>query len=272
MIVSLCIPTRGRPELLKAAIESARKGAKLPDTKIVIGFDADDETKFSTGETDSIADREDSVGAKYNRLFNAEKADIYVQGVDDLFMPEGWDERLVESATTLRDGIGAIYFKGGAITSGSLPSGFAITHEFLELINGFPEWFPFWWYDTWVHEIAVMTNRIVWADVDVKLISGRGKSRGCRDIAYWQHLFDELRPFRITLSGCIIYQLDEPTDKKALLYYNLGNTARALHQMGSNLRDPMEAMLVEQQQGYDAPADERYLRIKRKAEAWLGRV
>lgn len=267
MTVSLCIPTRGRTELLATAVKSARNAATLPDTKIVIGFDAGDEQP-DLGETASVAEREDSVGAKYNRLFKAHPADIYVQGVDDLIMSNGWDEALV-GANTFPEGIGAIYFGRNVSTSGALPSGFAVTHKFLEMIGGFPEQFPFWWYDTWVHEIAVMINRVTWAEIDVRLINGRGKSRGCRDIAFWQHLFDELRPSRIATAGKIIHALDEPERKKALLYYQLGTTAKALHQMGSNLRDPMEAALVEHQQGYDAPADERYMRMKRKAEAYL---
>lgn len=265
MTVALCIPTRGKPEMLRIAVEAARKGARLPDTKIVVGFDADDQTKFDTGETDSVAPREDSVGAKYNRLFREVEADIYVQGVDDLIMSDGWDEALA-AATTFPDGIGAIYY---GRPMGGAPGGFALTKTFLEIIKGFPEQFPFWWYDTWIHEIANMTGRITWAQIDVQHLNGRGQTRGCRDIAFWQTFFDELRPSRIVTAANMIHEMREPEAKKALLYYQLGSIAKALHQSGSNLRDPMEARLIEQQQGHDAPADDRYKRIKSKAEAWL---
>lgn len=275
MTVALCIPTRGRPQLLSEAVSKAISASKLPDTRVVIGYDEDDSVRLPINDAKviaSIAPREDSVGAKYNRLFRLHPADIYVQGVDDLTMADGWDESLV-AANRFKDGIGIIYFGSNAQTSGSLPGSFALTHKFLELIGGFPEQFPFWWYDTWVNEIGVMTGCITFAPIDVHLIDGRGKTRGCRDIAFWQHLFDELRPSRIVTAGKIINTIDESDQKKALLYYQIGAASKALHQMGSHSRDPIQAKLLEAHQGYDAPADDRYKRIKNRAEAWLaGRV
>ena len=263
MSVSLVIPSRGRPELLGQAVNAALSNATLDTTRIVVGLDTDDETtariELPIGVIRSIAEREDSLGAKYNRCQRAHRADLYVLGSDDVAMiTPGWDAKLDECAKIFPDQIGAIYFSD---MPGVFQAGQAVTHRLVVLMGYLCQpYTPFWWHDTWLDEIAQMIGRIVKPSPDVRMeaIGPIAKSRGLREIAYWAKFFDNTRPQRREIADLII----EVMNHKAWARIRADMMLPMFEYRNSILRNPDKAASFEQNNGFDAPADERYLRIK----------
>ena len=273
MRLTLCIASRGRPvDLLATIAEIDKRIAKPYETTISVALDDDDTSNPEPPHTRahlvwSIARREDSLGAKYNRAAANAKADAYVLGADDnIFMADGWDDAIREKMLLFSHGFGFVYF--GRL-DGTLPTQMAIPRHLLDEQGFlFPENWPFWFHDTWVDEIAHKSGRILWADIPVKELNDRGKSRGLREVKFWAELFEALRPSREmtaeTLSrkynpAWLQTQLSQRTDILRAFFTN--RTFR--------LRDPGSAHEFERRMSFDAPADERYLRIKARAHALM---
>lgn len=269
MKVSLCIPTRGRPERIQNAIRSALETRALAETVVVAACDADDETNAwavnfdgNGGVRISVEEREDSLGKKYTRCAKACDADLYVIWADDHTMPtQGWDQRLVDVAGKFGSDAGIIYF-------GNVPNvfqpGIAVNAEMYRAMEFLcVPYFPFWWHDTWIDEIGRMSDRIVAADVQVGMDSTQeGKSRGVRDVAWWAEFFDRTRPMRKAVALKLI-ENESPWRREQLLQ-RLPFVEQFLVQRNAKLRDPVAAQAVEKYYGFDVPdeADERYVRIQ----------
>lgn len=275
MSVSLCIASRGRPAMLADTIHLQLRHAVRADTRIVVALDRDDVLvegavlNFDHRVLSSVAAREDSLGAKYNRCAAQYRADVYALGSDDVVFPTpGWDQKLQDAAELFTDGLGLIYF--GKIP-GVFQPGIAITQRLIDAMGYFcVPYFPYWWHDTWPDEIGHMIGRIVHADVAVECRQGmQGTSRGVRDIAYWARFFDETRPLRRAIAERVIAQSDDAPWRKRQLRQRMPDMEQALAQRNAGLRDPARAQQLEAHYGFDAPEDERYRRIKANAEALL---
>lgn len=274
MTVALCLPSRGRPELLRACIHNAMKNSEVETTRIVVGLDTDDHDSLHLVELlkdqpkiqVSVCERENSLGEKYNRCAAMVPADVYVLWSDDVcFASKGWDTKIIEMACMYDDSIGAVYF--GEIP-GVFQPGIAVTDEFVKHM-GFlsPPFFPFWWQDTWIDEISAMTGRILRADISVACSQGLQKqSRGVLEIDFWAKVFDDTRPMRIKAANSIIDAGHDKLWRKIQLRQNIPQVASALAQRNSILRDPFHARRLEKHYSFDAPADERYYRLKAAAE------
>lgn len=241
------------------------------DTVLSIALDDDDTKEFvAPRSVVSIAPREDSLGAKYNRAQQQAKADLYVIWADDMVMPEnGWDQKLHDAAELFTDGIGVIYF--GFVPNVFQP-GIAVTHGFVEAAGYFNvPYFSYWWAgDTWNDEIARFCDRIVHADVKVELLDQmQGKSRGVRDIAFWAEFFDTLRPDRMAIAERIIAASAEPPYRKMQLRQRMPGLAELFRQRNSKLRDPKQAADLERYYGFDNEETDRYFRLKNAAAAIL---
>ena len=276
MKVAVCIASRGRPELLSRTLTQLTAGRVLPDTFLAVGVDKDDPSsllhmpQYHGSAGFSVEDREDSLGAKYNRIQQScSPADLCVLWADDIVMPDrGWDAKLAKAAETLSDQCGVVFF--GHIP-GVLQPGIAVTQRMIDEIGFFcPTEFPYWWSDTFWLELASMTGREVNADVAVDLMNDiKGASRGVREILFWAELWDAMRPQRVATAKRIIERGSEPFLRKQRLIANLPHEAERWRLSNSILRSPADAARLEAYYGYDAPADERYMRLKAKAEKML---
>lgn len=288
MKIAVCLATRGRQELLGRTVSRMLETSTLDDTKIIIGFDRDqaDEVQIESDNLPpeiarkvviSIEDREDSLGAKYNRLARQYAADLYVHATDDC-TPDtpGWDRKLAEAAAAIPDGIGLLYFGSmGSVVESVLPAMQAMTSGLLNLLPEFcVPYFPTWFHDTWMDEIGCMIGRIVRVP-DIAVVypdkAEATRSRGIRDIQFWAQFFEATRPIRERSARVIIESelfQDSQARKRALLkvipqlrpHFSARNQA---------ILDPERAKNIESSVSFDAPADERYQRIKAAAERIL---
>lgn len=260
MRINVCTPTRGKPDRLAEFVSESIRNSVLDTTRFVIGFDEDDKDTFLPTSLDpakaivSLAPREDSLGAKYNRCAAAYDADLYVMGLDDVAIATpGWDAKLAAAASYFRDGIGCVYF-GKEPHGESLPSMQAATKRLVDLMGFFvvPH-YPFWWGNTSLDEIAHMIGRIVEAeDIETRYPTTFDKPER-RDVLFWAKFFDDTRPWRERIAERVLREIRKPL-------------MEAFARRNSKLRDPRYAGTVERELSADVPLDARHQRLKQQAE------
>lgn len=276
MKLSVCIASRGHPQDLLTVIKSIDDRVSDPaNTVISVALDSDDGSNPEPPATRcelrwSVAEREDSLGAKYNRAQMNAIADWYILGADDnLFVSDGWDETIRKHAQLYGGEPGLVYF--GRL-DGTLPTQMAISHSFVSYQGFlFPPYWPFWFHDTWIDEIGHLTSRILWTPIHIQEIGGRGKTRGLRDVIFWAEFFETLRPIREEIARRISIDHNPPwlqlEIEQKLEIYRKFFAARTYR-----LRDKDTAVSFERRMSVDAPISERYLRIKSKADAIVAEI
>jgi hypothetical protein len=275
MSVSLCIAARGHPALLRQAVSLAWLTLRDPDTRIVIAVDDDDPDNIEVVRAlerhcvpkviVSVGPREDTLGAKYNRAQQAHRADLYVVGCDDTGMATvGWDTALDAAWRRRPDGIALVYFGG---LPNVFQAGQGASDRLVELMGEFiPSLFPTWWHDRWLDEIGRMAGCIEHADgIRIRPLGPVGRTRGLREVTWWAGIFDITRQQRRETAERILAARELDPEHRAELiaatpYHCLGFYAACQH-----FRDQARTGEWEAGMGYDAPADERYLRAKAAA-------
>ena len=279
MTVCVCIASRGRPDELGRTIDKTLDLATAPDTHVVVALDTDDTASFFPSNCHDIitvfGPREISLGAKYNRAaaHAYPDASMFVMGVDDAYMDvKGWDKRLLDAAALFPDGIGVVnYSPRGSMFD--LPMGYALTQRWIDQVGFFcPPYFPFWWHDTWVDELAKMTGRYVWADVPWKLHGASEtdghKTQRIREVSWWAKFFDETRPMRVRKAREIIANLDNPPWLNNQLLAEIPGWCDLLLHRNSMCRQ--DGWKFEKRFGAVQEADPGYDQIKAAAVAMLG--
>ena len=288
MRIAVCLATRGRTELLGRTVGRMLETSVLPDTKIIIGFDADeaDDVQISGDNLPpeiarkvivSIEQREDSLGAKYNRLARAVPADLYVIATDDC-APDtpGWDRKIAAAAETIPDDIGLLYFGSmGSVVESALPAMQAMTAPLMKLLPEFcVPYFPTWFHDTWMDEIGCMIGRIVRVP-DIAVVypdrTEATRSRGIRDILFWAQFFEATRPIRERSARVIIENelFDATPSRKRALLKVIPQLRAHFTARNQIILDPERAKSLERTVSFDAPADDRYQRVKAAAQRIL---
>lgn len=277
MTVTVCIASRGRPHELSRAIGSALASAEYTSTSFAVALDDDDPSEYTSGFR---APRENSLGDKYNRAvsYAPEDTKLYVLGVDDCYLSTpGWDKVLLDAAAKFQDGIGVVYFGGKSGESFQLPDGMAVTKGWLDQVGFFcPSLFPFWWHDTWIDELARMTGRYVWANVEWNKFghtekTGAHKTTRMREVSWWARFFDSTRQLRVDKALEVIGGLDYPEWHRAQLKQEMQATANMLWRRNGILRD--RGHEFEKNYGAEtAPPDAGYQQIKTEAYAMLAQM
>ena len=269
MKLSIILATRGRPHLLIPTIETTRAHIHRTDTNLVIAVDHDDEPTIQclAGIVDpqivvSVMPREDTLGEKYNNRVPVAPADVYLVMVDYAPMATpGFDARILEAARVFPDGIGVIY--GSKLPNLSFPEINAVTHGLVELMGGiYPPYFPYWFVDHWLDDIAKMIGRLAVADV-VHNGSQRPGTMEMREPAFWASFYDDLAPLRRRQAEEIMAApdfADEPWRKDMLRSGWALIEARG-RMINGNVRASV--------QGTSLTHDARYARVKAQATALL---
>lgn len=273
MTVCLCIASRNRPGELARTVNAAMALAELPETIASVALDLDDNSTHILPELQhtiiSLDEREASLGAKYNRTMDAKPfADLFVLGVDDAYPSnQGWDRAMSEAAAKFTDGVGMVFF-GERKGPFDLPDGFAVTRGWVEQVGFFcPEYFPFWWHDTWIDELAKLTGRYVWADVTWekhgKSEVGGHKTIRMREVSWWARFFDATRQMRVDTAIRMINDSDDPPWLKTQLKQDMQAKCNILWQRNAMVRD--RGHEFEKNYGAEYEPDAGYDQIKTEA-------
>lgn len=276
MRINVCVPHRGDDKHLCETVHKTVANSTVATTRVVIGFDEDEFTKDRLSVMNSekivctVDPREDSLGAKYERCAQAYQADLFVIAKDHIAITTpGWDAILSEYAALFTDGIGFLHF-GKEPNGEDLPAMIAVTKKTVELA-GFglmvPH-YPFWWGNTTWDEIGWMTERVLYAPVEVDYPSGF-PPRNRRDIAYWAEFFDKTRPLRCRVADKLISTMSEPPHRRRHLKQTRNKWIALFKQRNAALRDPAFAGNIETQGSVAEPMDARHERLKANAERIL---
>ena len=179
-MLSICLPTRGRPERFSEMYRSALETAH-GEVEVVAVMDDDDETRFDypsgpTYLTLPVGTMKQS--GMWSHAFAHAKGDIAHLGADDLvYRTPGWDVRVAAAFERWRDRIGMVYCNDGYALSpkpfkGQKPSDaidgkyvFAAnpfcSREWIEALDGFftPPFYDSWEADTWIYQVADAISR-----------------------------------------------------------------------------------------------------------------
>lgn len=296
MKLTVTLPTRGRPALLAQALRALTANTEdKTNTVVVVASDADDDSVAQlpyelNGVTinHSVAAREDTLGAKYNRAAALAPADAYIQHADDqVIETPGWDQLVrdalstfnyyvddYEKASKCTNAPGLVYFGLGA---GTMPANTVVNAAWVASTGYmFPPHFPQWWHETWLDEVGWLTGRILWVpEIACKGIApertGRGKTKALRDLAFWAEFFQRTRPLRVAQAQAILDAGPDPA-------YRLRQLAQQATQLYPWFREreaqftiaANNAGIMEQMAEPLEPGDsERLDRARASAEAFL---
>lgn len=267
LVVSLA--TRGRPGRLMDTLSRTIPNIALDSTRIVVAVDDDDEeTMTHKNLVMDISDkiiwdvgaREDSIGAKWNRCLDY-PADVYlVQSDYTPVMTPGFDGKILKAATVFPDGIGCVY---GHMANHSFTSCQATTRKLIDKLGWmYPPYFPYWFSDHWLDDIARLIDRIAWVDVHLATPRDKPGTQEMRELLFWSTFFDSMKLVRRQQAREIIYSEDfqEPQWRKELLlgHYPL------IEQRSQGIND----MVREMSRGWplsSGDGGERYDRLKAQA-------
>lgn len=264
MSLVIALATRGRPEILKKTLERTLPNIKRPDTSVIVLVDTDDAATLGAlwlrqekRVALSVLDREDSVGGKFNRVLETHPhASAYMVMVDYVaYVTPGFDQKVLDAAALFPDGIGVVY---SHMANLSFPYMNSVTRGYVEKTGGiYPEYFPYWFVDHWLDDIARMIDRIAFADIEAKA-DFKPTTIGHREPALWATLYDALTLERRAIARGIIDSPDfqEPEWRKELMrqtYPLIEERSRIINTM------------VKQMAALESTTDERYMRIRARA-------
>lgn len=226
-MLSILLTVRSRPELLRWTVDTTVPNIREPDTRLVISADDDDTPDTVAAARDlarkypcvevSLAPRECGLGEKVNRVLTVAPADVYLHMVD--YRPHitpGFDTKIIEAANLFPDNIGVVY---NHMANLSFPEINAVTHGLVRKMGYFyPPYFPYWFVDHWLDDIAKIIGRIAVADVQTDG-SRRPGTHDRRDVSWWATFYDAAVVHRRKMAHSIINSDDflEPEWRKQLL-------------------------------------------------------
>lgn len=266
-----CIASRGRPAMLADALRASLGSSTLDSTKVIVALDDDDpwlsenlraiEAEGRRQTQWIVNPRQDSIGQLYNLCAEAVQGDLYTNGCDDIhILTMGWDAKLAEAFAKLPDGVGVIGFGKMPVWS-ELPAFMACSRGMIDKMGYFLQpWTPFWWHDTWLWEIALYADVYHNAEIEVGYPPQDFATQGMREVMYWQAFFDETRTVRRELAMKISPELGLRMALLSPRLFGLAAILRDREYVEKRWPDP------------DTPPDERYLRIRCKAESYLNEL
>jgi hypothetical protein len=229
--LSVVITTRNRTHLLVPTVRATVKNARNPNTTVTVMVDEDDrQTVQATPQLQRMGarvitvPRPKSFGTKFNLGVAAESADVYVALVDYApFLTEGFDQKILDASTMYPDGYAVMM---NWLCNLTFPTLNAVTHKLVEKMSGiYPEFFPYWFVDHHLLDVARMIDRIVFVDVQIdrsarKEEPGRPWTTNKRETWFWALLFDVMAEERKAQAQSIIESddfVDTPIRKKVLI-------------------------------------------------------
>lgn len=252
------IATRGRPNELQWTIDTTVRNCTNKHTKILVHCDTDDASMDGFEHEAAIIDRQprpDTIAGKWNRMLK-EPGDVYLMMVDyRAQVTKGFDQNILDAAAAVPDGIVFIYQHMANL---SFPAFQAITRRVADVMGHFyVEYFPYWFVDHWLDDLARMTGRIAYAEGDTTVKPRPdGGTQEMREPALWASLFDALFEERNAMAEKLLVNMDEPWWRRGVMRSNY----ELIHQRSRLLNTGVREM-----PSRINTMDERYMRLRNAA-------
>jgi hypothetical protein len=170
-MISLCTPTRGRPDRFENMVTSARATA-TGDFEVVAWLDEDDPWRYQYPRFRDVPVRYASGPRVYENgvlttsglwtdAWRQAQGDIAMLASDDIeFATPGWDARIESAFAGVEDRILMAYCSDGS--KRQLPVAPFVSREWIDAVGYFtPPGWQGWFSDTWVWAIAADLKRVV---------------------------------------------------------------------------------------------------------------
>lgn len=201
MKIAVCIPAYHNPASLNAvlfALDHLASGEH--EIEYIVGIDTHDidvrRNILMPNAVLMIREEPLSLGEKSNNMFrHAERADAYCWLADDVLpLNVAWDTAIPMALEQTE------VFCWNELSQPGHPTYPVFSKAYMEAakFKPFPEWFPYWFIDTWMAEVyAMVFGRGVPVLRGLDLGGKRGKTRGLRDLRYWYEFFIATRKERM---------------------------------------------------------------------------
>ncbi len=209
--------SRGRPLQLTGALLSLHDNESGDhDVKYAVAVDVDDKATIGTLVSLQakipigyrVGERPVSLDALHNQLTKDIPADVYVCFIDDaLCLTKDWDVRIAELYEEDHNGLWWWTPKGDELTM--IP---IMSKGFYKAAGNkiFPEYFPFWWGDTWLSEVYMLATESHLKFAPIEVLDCPKDTMGMRELRFWHNFYLWLQPERIAEAKKLAEKLDLP--------------------------------------------------------------
>jgi len=167
-MISVCVPTRGRPQRFAEMLASLRETAET-EVEVIAAVDEDDETRDAY-PTDGVEYVTVPAGTLQSGLWDVAwqraHGDIAMHADDDImFRTHGWDTAVLTEFEAFPDGIGGVFTANGQHGPDMWPIVWPThpfwTRGFVEAVGYLtPPHFPSWHAEHWPVQIAQAVGRL----------------------------------------------------------------------------------------------------------------
>ena len=222
-MISLLLPTRGRPHMLARLLASVERTAQS-DVEVRVWVDTDDPVlemykiilKRAKANVVTTIGKAASVGHIWDELANRAQGDfLRMTNDDEHFVTEGWDVTLASAfCDHFPDNIGMVWADDSSEKKEKQCCFPMVHHRWLEILGHFcPTCFQFLYHDTWIEDIARKANRAAYVPTVVI------EHKHYHDALYiaehsndvWGHdykKFQETDPERAAYAQMLVEQMD----------------------------------------------------------------
>ena len=202
MKIAALMPTRGRHEMAHLAIKSLfEKCSKHENFKIFILHDRDDaansdKLKKAAKDLPNLIYFENqhtkTMGEMVNELQDKAhvECDIFIPFPDDYeIVTQNWDLVILEKFAIHKELPACCYFND-TIVPASQATFTVLNKNWVETVGRYvTNYFPFWFDDVWIDEIAQMAGLKERINISVNCLSGKGKTPRMKNLPFWNSFF-----------------------------------------------------------------------------------
>lgn len=202
-MLSVLLPSRGRPELCRRAVESAKATAK-GEIEVLVYLDETDPQKDKYTVPAIVGEPRRS-GEAIRHLYSLARGDLFYFGSDDItWETNGWDSIFKEKMP--EHGLAVLYPKMGDSCNP------CFTRKWVETVGLFPDYFKHFGPDTWYADIAKRAGVLIHVP-EVRMAHNRVqdgtyyRTRADSDATFARMMLDETQDERQRLSEKITFLL-----------------------------------------------------------------
>ena len=191
-MISIILPTRGRPKLFKRMCLSVLESTSDPkDIEFVSYRDNDDPSiyEYFGNHKEVVGDRI-NYSQTFNECYKIAAGPIYMFAADDIvFYTKEWDKYVKEAFDQSADKIIFVYPNDRYARSNHGVVGF-LHKNWIDTVGYFtPPYFAAWFTDYWINDVAIKINRRVYLHpVIVKEVGTKGNNRQIPDKTHKEYM------------------------------------------------------------------------------------
>lgn len=267
MNIDVIIPSRGRPIQLLSVItcfDALATGEHEIQYRVIC--DTDDElTRKMCRQMPHVEvvihSGEGNLSHRMNQAAVNSVADIITGAADDTYpLAQGWDAILEVGLMQ-----GHHVFSWQEVNDPTNHTMIVFSRKWLDAVGRMlPEYFPFWFGDTWVAEVYELAfQRPLPIVQNLQWGGKRGHTKGMHDLAFWFQFFAATRVERIAEARAVCFTWNQPFTENRLMLADMER--RDAEQLK---RVPHYEEVFGANQGEPKP---QYVEMKAAAEAWLNK-